>query len=162
MRYAAVIVVAGAIATMASEVRAQDSMIVEVPLDTLSEEAPAPIIEYDMAILQGLKKVTAETSIIRAPLNVPVQFGSLLITLKKCIKSAPEERPENQGLLLIQTIPISESDNIAFSGWMFSSSPAISALEHPVYDITMLECTMQDDTSAPEEKISDDLPQSPE
>ncbi len=30
--------------------------------------------------------------------------------------------------------------NTAFSGWMFSSSPAISALEHPVYDITVLEC----------------------
>jgi len=28
-----------------------------------------------------------------------------------------------------------------FSGWMFSSSPAISALEHPVYDITLLACS---------------------
>jgi hypothetical protein len=27
-----------------------------------------------------------------------------------------------------------------FSGWMFSSSPAVSAMEHPVYDITLLSC----------------------
>jgi hypothetical protein len=27
-----------------------------------------------------------------------------------------------------------------FSGWMFASSPAISGLEHPVYDVTLLSC----------------------
>ncbi|MBU3655480.1 MAG: DUF2155 domain-containing protein, partial [Alphaproteobacteria bacterium] len=27
-----------------------------------------------------------------------------------------------------------------FSGWMFASSPAVSALEHPVYDIVVLDC----------------------
>ena len=28
----------------------------------------------------------------------------------------------------------------AFSGWMFASSPAVSSLEHPVYDVTLLAC----------------------
>ena len=31
-------------------------------------------------------------------------------------------------------------DTEIFSGWMFASSPALSALDHPVYDIWVLEC----------------------
>ena len=27
-----------------------------------------------------------------------------------------------------------------FSGWMFASSPALSALEHPVYDVWVIGC----------------------
>ena len=27
-----------------------------------------------------------------------------------------------------------------FTGWMFASSPALSALEHPVYDVWVLDC----------------------
>ena len=29
-----------------------------------------------------------------------------------------------------------------FSGWMFASSPALSALEHAVYDVWVLDCRM--------------------
>ena len=27
-----------------------------------------------------------------------------------------------------------------FTGWMFASSPALNALEHPVYDVWVLDC----------------------
>ena len=27
-----------------------------------------------------------------------------------------------------------------FSGWMFASSPALNALEHPTYDIWAIDC----------------------
>ena len=32
------------------------------------------------------------------------------------------------------------SSNQIFNGWMFASSPALSALEHPVYDVWVLDC----------------------
>ena len=32
------------------------------------------------------------------------------------------------------------ADEAIFSGWMFASSPAVNALEHPVYDVTVLAC----------------------
>ena len=34
-----------------------------------------------------------------------------------------------------------------FTGWMFASSPALSALEHPVYDVWVIDCS----AAAPEE-----------
>ena len=40
---------------------------------------------------------------------------------------------------------VSDSDRPAeerlFSGWMFASSPGLSALEHPVYDVWVIRCT---------------------
>ena len=101
---------------------------------------PEPALEYDTALLQGLKKVTAETMMFHAPIDTPIRFGSLIITVKKCMKSRPEEEPENSALLLIQDRTPDQPVATAFSGWMFSSSPGISALEHPVYDITVIDC----------------------
>lgn len=91
--------------------------------------------------LQGLNKITARTSKIEAKLGEPVKFGNLNITLRACWKSPPEEEPESKALIEVwEEIPDEPRKKI-FSGWMFASSPLISAPEHPVYDITVLECT---------------------
>jgi hypothetical protein len=29
-----------------------------------------------------------------------------------------------------------------FTGWMFASSPSVSAMEHPVYDVWVIDCRM--------------------
>lgn len=122
----------------------QEPDVAEKPARVEPADVPAvksePVIEYDTAVLQGLKKVTAETSVFEAPIDIPTRFGTLTITVKKCIKSKPEDQPENTVLILIQDTKVNESPATVFSGWMFSSSPAISSLEHPVYDITMLDC----------------------
>lgn len=36
--------------------------------------------------------------------------------------------------------PQAEGENV-FRGWMFASSPALNALEHPVYDVWVINCT---------------------
>ena len=33
-----------------------------------------------------------------------------------------------------------EAQHQVFSGWMFSSSPALAALDHPVFDIWVIRC----------------------
>ena len=114
----------------------------------VASEEPEPPTDYDTAVLQGLKKVSAETSSFEAPIDMPTTFGTLTIIVKKCVKSKPEEQPENSALILIQDHKKDEKPTTVFSGWMFSSSPAISALEHPVYDITMLGCITYKKTKA--------------
>lgn len=96
--------------------------------------------EMPAALLQGLKKVSAETSSFEARIDKEVLFGNLVITVKKCVKSTTQDQPEDAALILIQDHKPEEQAVTVFSGWMFSSSPAISALEHPVYDITLLGC----------------------
>lgn len=101
----------------------------------------APNNYTDTVILQGLNKITARTSVLNVKVGESIQFGTLEILVKKCWKSSPDEMPDNKALLEIWGQNLDESKVQLFMGWMFSSSPAISALEHPIYDITVIECT---------------------
>ena len=94
----------------------------------------------DMVIMQGLDKVTARGSTFQAPLGVTVRVGTLEITVKSCDRTPPEEPPESAVFLEVMEKRPDEPVTELFRGWMFSSSPALSALEHPVYDVWVLEC----------------------
>jgi hypothetical protein len=69
-----------------------------------------------------------------------VQFGTLAIRVRDCEKSPPEDTPESAAFVEIDETRAGETRTRVFSGWMFASSPALSALEHPVYDVTLLDC----------------------
>ncbi len=113
-------------------------------LASLSARAEGPVIEYRTAVLQGLDKVTARVSPLRAPIGVPTYFGTLEIVARACRETPPTEPPESAAFLEIRELPpASEPDappTDLFSGWMFASSPAVSALEHPVYDVWVTGC----------------------
>ncbi|HTW52031.1 MAG TPA: DUF2155 domain-containing protein [Stellaceae bacterium] len=102
--------------------------------------ASAAMIPEPIAILQGLDKISARTSKIEAPVGSTVHFGTLSIEVRDCEQSPPEDSPENAAFLQIYETPPGEDTKRLFSGWMFSSSPALSELEHPVYDVTLLAC----------------------
>ena len=119
------------------------------PAKPAAEPAPPPASdenvrnEYDTVILQGLNKVTGRISKFNAIVNKPVSFGNLEIIAHRCWQASPEDRPENAALLEIHEVKAGEQPATLFTGWMFSSSPGLSALEHPVYDITVLSCAAQ-------------------
>ena len=98
----------------------------------------------EQAFLQTLDKITARIDTVEVSLNQPVRFGTLEIELKHCAFRPPEEPPEAAAFIEIRDVGFagqeSEDKIIVFSGWMFASSPAVSSLEHPVYDVTLLAC----------------------
>ena len=106
------------------------------------EPAGAATINGTGAVLQGLDKVTARVSEIVTPLNRLVRFGTLEIVVRTCQKTPPEEPPESAAFLEIHDAKPDEETVSLFTGWMFASSPALSALEHPVYDIWLLDCVV--------------------
>ena len=104
-----------------------------------------------VAVLQGLDKTTARVSTFDAPVDKSVRFGTLVITVRACVKRPPEEPPQTAAFLQIDEVRPGETtvtSKRVFSGWMFASSPAISALDDPIYDITVLDCKT-DATAAP-------------
>lgn len=113
--------------------------------------APAAARAETVAVLQGLDKITARVSKFDAPVDQAVRFGSLIITVKACVKRPPEEPPETAAFLDIDEVRGTgnavESQRV-FSGWMFASSPAVSAMEDPIYDVNVLDCK-SDDTATP-------------
>ena len=104
------------------------------------ETAAAEMMREPTAIIQGLDKVAARVSRFEAPVGHAVHYGKLLVLVRDCERSAPEDRPENAAFLEVYEERPGEAKERLFAGWMFSSSPALSALEHPVYDVTLLEC----------------------
>ena len=93
-----------------------------------------------VALLQGLDKITARVSKFDAPVDNAVRFGTLSIRVRDCEKNRPEETPESAAFIEIDELRPGEARVRLFSGWMFASSPALSALEHPVYDVNLLDC----------------------
>lgn len=106
----------------------------------LSPSARAEDLAFDTAILQGLDKVTGRVQKLEAPVGATIHFGTLEIIARTCRKRPPEEQPEAAAFLDIWEIKQGEAAVSLFRGWMFASSPALSALEHPVYDIWVLDC----------------------
>ena len=97
-------------------------------------------IEGKAVVLQGLDKVTARVSTIEVAIGDTVRFGSLQIVPRACSRTPPEEPPESTVYLDITDLRPGGAPVDLFHGWMFASSPALNALEHPVYDVWVLEC----------------------
>src|SRR5215813_13617605 len=125
---------------------------------------PARAIPMDTVVLQGLDKITARVSTINVPVGGTVEFGAFRITARACDKHPPEETPEAAAFLEVVEVKPDEKPVLRFSGWMFASSPALSALEHPVYDLIVLDCLNSADSSggtdvpAPTEPNGDQKP----
>ncbi len=111
------------------------SILLSATMPTLAMAEP-----YNIVVLQGLDKVTARVSTVRVAVGSSVRFGPLDVIARHCDKRSPEETPESAAFLDISEVRQGQAAQSLFRGWMFASSPAISALEHPVYDIWVIDC----------------------
>jgi hypothetical protein len=101
------------------------------------------------AELQGLDKVTARTQRFFAPVGESTRFGTLAITVGDCLVNVPEAPPESVAYLTIVDNKPGQAPEKLFAGWMFASTPSLSALDHGVYDVRVLSCTMAQGSSPP-------------
>lgn len=95
---------------------------------------------FDTAVLQTLDKVTGRVRTLEAPIDREVAFGALRIVARTCRKRPPEEPPESAAFLEIVERQQGEQVQTVFRGWMFASTPAVSAMDHAVYDIWVVDC----------------------
>ena len=115
----------------------------------VAEKLPAPVrrARYDVAVLEALDKVTAETLVFQAPVGKPVRFKGLIFTVRACERSTSEEPVQDSiAYLTIDSQPRAEAGKPTpparqvFKGWMFASAPGLHPLEHPVYDAWVISC----------------------
>ena len=97
-------------------------------------------LEGNKVLLRGIDKVTGRTDTAELTVGETTVFNSLHLTVQKCLKAPPEETPENSAFLLIEEENQNGALNTVFNGWMFSSNPALSAMDHPIFDIWVLDC----------------------
>ena len=111
-------------------------------MTVISAPAHADMQDMDTAILRGLDKVSGRIQTFETGINQTVRFGkNLFIRVRACRKSDPIDTPESAAFLEVwqKDLDTDESHWI-FSGWMFACSPALSAMDHPVYDVWVIDC----------------------
>lgn len=107
----------------------------------LAGPAQAQRIENATAVFATLDKVTAHISKMEVPLNTTAQFGSLKVTPRACYSRPPTEPPKTTGFIEVQEVQLDGHEKSIFTGWMFAESPGLNAVEHPVFDVWLTDCT---------------------
>lgn len=97
---------------------------------------------WDVAVFRGLDKVTARVWKFEAEINKPALFERFQINVRRCNKQPPEEAPNTTAFVQVDEIGLDQETTRVFSGWMFASSPGLNAVEHPVYDVWLIDCKM--------------------
>lgn len=103
--------------------------------------AHAQRIENAKAVFAALDKVTARISKLEAKLGETVRFGALKVTPRACYSRPPTEPPRTSTFVEIDEILLDGKESRIFSGWMFAESPGLNAVEHPVFDVWLTDCS---------------------
>jgi hypothetical protein len=102
--------------------------------------APTPRIENPIAVFNGLDKITGRITEFDAPIEKTVTFGQLKVTPHICYTRPPTEAPNTTTYVDVEEITLSNEQRKIFSGWMFASSPGLSGVEHPIFDVWLVDC----------------------
>ena len=102
--------------------------------------ANAAAADTNMAQMQAMDKITGRVSIIEVPVGGAVSFGTFSIVVRSCKARTEEEVPENFAFVDVTDKSFDKEEYNIFKGWMLSSSPAVNAVEHPIYDVWLLKC----------------------
>lgn len=114
---------------------------IEVPNE--SEAVP-----QNRVVLRALDKITARITEFELEIGEELRFGTLSLVAKYCRTRPPIEPPETFAFLEIDDIKRGGVRDRVFEGWMVASSPALNALEHPVYDVWVINCKMVEPQSS--------------
>lgn len=102
-----------------------------------------------VATFSGLDKITARLTRFDVYINETVQFGSLQITPRACYTQPPDEAPRTLAFVEIDRVDLKAHSSRIFTGWMFADSPALHAVDDPLYDVWLVGCKKQTDLPKP-------------
>jgi hypothetical protein len=110
---------------------------VAVPVGVaLTGEAPRKVV------IRVLDKITQRLREYELDMDQSVRFGIIDVRVRTCIATPPYERPENSAFVQIDETRQGRPKQRIFSGWMFSSTPSLNPLQHPIYDVWVIKCKM--------------------
>lgn len=108
------------------------------PVFAFAQETNTAMVEGDSVIMRGLDKMSSKVVEFTVAVGQTVAFERLEIKADACLYNDGDIGGEAVALVEIRDIREAEP---RFKGWMFGSSPALSALDHPRYDVWVINCT---------------------
>jgi hypothetical protein len=118
---------------------------------SLATPAVAETIANPIASFSGLDKITGRITNFDVYIDETVQFGALQLTPRACYTRPPTETQRTSVFLEVEQVSLKGGTQRIFTGWMFADSPALNAIDHPVYDIWLVDCKQQSDTPPPDQ-----------
>ena len=109
-------------------------------LAALAGPAQADKVRNPTAVFSGLDKVTGRIVSFDVAVEETVQFGALQITPRVCYSRPPTESPNTTSFIEVDEVTLDNKYRRIFTGWMFAASPGLHAIEHPIYDVWLVEC----------------------
>ena len=100
----------------------------------------AETIEKKYASFKLLNKTTNKVSIKDILVSSKISWETLNIEVLYCGSTPPTEIPEDYVLIDVYDTINNENTNI-YKGWMISSSPDVTPLENPIYDLWLVDCS---------------------
>jgi hypothetical protein len=91
-------------------------------------------------MFSGLDKITGRITAFDAAIGETVQFGALQVTARACYSRPPTETPLTDGFVEVDEVTLQGEVRRIFTGWMFAASPGLHAVEHPIYDVWLVDC----------------------
>lgn len=110
--------------------------------------------------LRSLDKITARTVTFEAEVGSTLKFGPIFIKVQACRQSSPLDERESAAFIQVWEVTPEDEAQWIFSGWMFASSPGLSAMDHPIYDVWVIDCLSA--TSKSEAAVAADEDSTPE
>ena len=102
--------------------------------------ASAEPIKNPVAVFSGLDKITGRIITFDVLIDETVQFGALQVTPRVCNTRPPTEPAQTTAFVEVDEITLANEIRRLFTGWMFAASPGLHAVEHPVYDVWLVDC----------------------
>ena len=112
------------------------AFIVMAPMAMAQEMATA-----SGAQMRFLDKLTGAVTDLDMVSGQSTTLGRLTIQMNEC--RYPADNQTAEALASVTVIDAAKPDPV-FNGWMVASSPALSALDHPRYDVWVLRCDTAD------------------
>ncbi|HVW91724.1 MAG TPA: DUF2155 domain-containing protein [Devosia sp.] len=110
--------------------------------------AAAPIAN-PVASFSGLDKITARLTSFDVYIGETVQFGSLQITPRACYTQPADQPQRTDTFVEVDQVNLKGESKRIFTGWMFADSPALNAIDDPVYDFWLVDCKQTSSTPPP-------------
>jgi hypothetical protein len=116
------------------------------PGDEVVAEPPAQKIVNKKASFSGLDKITGRIINFDEDIGETVQFGALRVKTDACYTRPATEAANTDAFVEVDEITLQGEVKRIFSGWMYAASPGLHGIEHPIYDIWLVDCKVPDQT----------------
>lgn len=106
----------------------------------MTQATAAERITNALAVFKGLDKITGRLVSFEVAIDETVQFGALQLTPRACYTRPPTEAPNTTAFIEVDEIGAKNGAERLFTGWIFAASPGLHGIEHPIYDIWLMDC----------------------